>query len=121
MDSASLMVALLRSSEVPARYHYGRVWMPVAAVQNWLGVDVPAAAQLLLAQGGIPSQQIKINGQLQYIALEHVWVEYWAEGVWQQVDPSFKQYRRKEGIKLIDAVPFPLQELIPALGNGAAQ
>jgi len=33
-DTASLLIALLRSAGIPARYVYGTVELPVAAVQN---------------------------------------------------------------------------------------
>ena len=37
VDTASLLVALLRSANIPARYVYGTVEMPVDKAMNWVG------------------------------------------------------------------------------------
>jgi len=55
-DTASLLIALYRAANIPARYAYGTVQVPADKVMNWVGgVDVPEAAQQLLGQGGIPN------------------------------------------------------------------
>ncbi|HBP67401.1 MAG TPA: hypothetical protein DD717_04050, partial [Alcanivorax sp.] len=49
------MIALLRASEIPARYAMGTVEIPADQVMNWVGgVRAPGAAGNLLGQGGIP-------------------------------------------------------------------
>jgi transglutaminase-like putative cysteine protease len=54
MDTASLTIALLRASNIPARYAYGTVEIPTEKVQNWVGgVNNANAAGNLLGQGGI--------------------------------------------------------------------
>ncbi|WP_243457687.1 transglutaminase-like domain-containing protein [Ottowia testudinis] len=53
-DIASLTVALLRASKIPARYQWGTIELPAPAVMNWVGgVTKPEAALNLLYQGGI--------------------------------------------------------------------
>ena len=48
-DQASLLVALLRASGIPARYVYGTVEIPAEQVMNWVGgvKTVDAAQQIL--------------------------------------------------------------------------
>src|SRR5690606_23967180 len=63
-DTASLLVALLRAANVPARYAFGTVRMPAASVMNWVGnVQVPEAAGNLLGQGGVPSKMLVSGGR----------------------------------------------------------
>jgi transglutaminase-like putative cysteine protease len=37
MDTASLLIALLRASGIPARYVYGSVEVPADQMMNWVG------------------------------------------------------------------------------------
>ena len=79
-DTASLLIALFRASNIPARYAYGTVQVPVDKVMNWVGgVDVPEAAQQLLGQGGIPNVALINGGRITHIEMEHVWVEAWVD------------------------------------------
>lgn len=80
MDTASLLIALLRAAHIPARYAYGTVQMPVAQVMNWVGgVTVPEAASNLMQQGGIPTTLIANNGVITDVRFEHTWVEAWVD------------------------------------------
>lgn len=124
-DTASLTIALLRASNIPARYAYGTVEIPTDKVMNWVGgVEVPTAAQQLLGQGGIPNVGINVGGQIASIEMEHVWVEAWVDyfpsrgakhqigDSWVPMDASFKQYEFTEGINLQDEVPLDAEALI---------
>jgi transglutaminase-like putative cysteine protease len=49
-DTASLLMALLRAANIPARYVYGTVQIPMAKVMNWVGgVTHPEAALQVLS------------------------------------------------------------------------
>jgi transglutaminase-like putative cysteine protease len=51
-DTASLLIALLRASNIPARYAYGTVQIPIEKVMNWVGgVESEIAALELMLQG----------------------------------------------------------------------
>ena len=64
MDTASLLIALLRASEIPARYAYGTVIIPAEKVMNWVGgAENPEAAQTILGMGGIPTTAIVQGGK----------------------------------------------------------
>ena len=130
-DTASLLIALLRSANVPARYVYGTIQVPVDQVMNWVGgVAVPEAAMELLGQGGIPNAGIVQGGQVKWIQLEHVWVEAYVDYVpsrgavnrtpntWVPLDASFKQYRFTPGADLKTSLPFDAQGFVSRVSQG---
>lgn len=104
-DIASLTIALLRASDIPARYAYGTVELPIDKAMNWLGnLESPSAAGNLLGQGGIPNVLIVNGGQVTHLRMEHIWVEAWVDfypsrgainrigDSWVPMDASYKQY-----------------------------
>lgn len=115
-DIANLLIALLRASNVPARYVYGTVVMGADQMKNWVGgVDDVESARVLLGQGGIPGSAISYGGRYESIRFEHVWVE--AYGVfndehqlrWNAMDAAFKQYQYTQGVDLLAEVGFDKQ------------
>ncbi|MFP1678351.1 transglutaminase domain-containing protein [Alloalcanivorax sp. C16-2] len=123
-DTASLLIALLRASDIPARYAMGTVRIPADQVMNWVGgVNVPSAAGNLMGQGGIPNTGLARGGQISHFELEHIWVEAWIDfhpsrgadhrtgDTWVPMDASFKQYQYSEGMDLQDQVPFDAEGL----------
>jgi hypothetical protein len=121
-DTASLLIALLRASNIPARYVYGTIQVPADQVMNWVGgVTTPEAAQSLLGQGGIPNVALVSGGKIVAFKLEHAWVEAWVDyepsrgavnrvgDTWVPLDGSFKQYQYTQGIDLASEPPFNLQ------------
>ena len=75
-DTASLLIALLRASNIPARYVYGTIELPIDKVMNWVGGFTDANAALdFIASGGIPATGIISGGKVTKARLEHVWVE----------------------------------------------
>ena len=88
MDQASLLIALLRASHIPARYVAGVVDLPIDKVMNWVGVETPQAALRVFAQNGIPVQARMDNEDAEdddevddddqtitHLRFFHVWVE----------------------------------------------
>jgi RHS repeat-associated protein len=132
VDSASLLISLLRASNIPARYVYGTITVPVAQAKNWLGgVPDANAALSLLAQGGVPSQAVTDGAQTTAIQLEHVWVEAFIDYVpsqgtvqqqsdtWIPMDASYQQHTFTAPINIPAAVPFNAQGLLTQL-NGSS-
>lgn len=145
-DIASLTIALLRASSIPARYQLGTIELPVAQTMNWVGgAQVPAAAQQLLAQGGIANTGIIMNGKIASIRMEHIWasayVNYAASkgavdggadasppqhpninahaNGWLPLDASYKQYQYAQGMNLQKAVPLDAKALLDSAQRGA--
>lgn len=134
-DTASLLIALLRASNVPARYVYGTINVPAAQVNNWVGgVNNTDAAQNLLGQGGVPNQALTKGGQVVSVQMEHVWVEAFVNYVpsrgwvnkggdgdtWVPLDASYKQYAfTAPTINVQEAVPFNAQAALMDAQAGA--
>jgi hypothetical protein len=131
-DTASLLIALLRASNIPARYAYGTVQIPVEKVMNWVGgVETPLAALQLMGQGGIPNIALAQGGVIKYAKLEHIWVEAWVDYMpsrgakhkagdsWVPMDASFKQYNHSKGMDIQNTVPFDTQGLIEQVMQSA--
>lgn len=124
-DTSSLLIALLRASNIPARYSFGSVEVPANKVMNWVGnVKTPEAAGNLIGQGGIPVKGLVSGGKVTHFLMEHVWVEAWVDyfpsrgakhragDSWIPMDASFKQYEYEEGYSLEEQVPFDAEELV---------
>lgn len=124
IDTASLLIALLRAANIPARYAYGTVEIPATKVMNWVGgAKTPEAAQAILGMGGVPTIGRVEGGKITTFKLEHVWVEAYVDyfpsrGVvekagdsWIPMDASFKQYEFTEGMNLKDEVPLDIHAL----------
>lgn len=131
-DTASLLIALLRAANVPARYAYGTIDVPVDKVMNWVGGTTNiAAAQQVLGQGGIPNAALVTGGGVKNLRMEHVWVEAWidylpsrgaqhVEGdTWIPVDASYKQYTFTQGMDLKSGVPFDANVFLASVQQGA--
>ncbi len=107
-DTSSLLIALLRASDIPARYQMGTIEVPIEAFKNWAGgfTDADAAASFF-ASAGVPSvvRRVDGTGQVTSVKLEHVWVKAFVDyapsggalnrsgDTWVDLDPSYKQYQ----------------------------
>jgi transglutaminase-like putative cysteine protease len=113
-DQASLLIALLRAADIPARYRSGRIELTGAQAQNWLGVRDNDAAVSIVATYSSRTQQIGA-GQLPdgtfVIQFDHVWVEAYvpygnyrgtgadeSDFAWIPLDPSVKARAYQPGI-----------------------
>ncbi len=103
-DLASLLIALLRASGVPARYGRTKIIVPAEKLSKWVGIDDPMAAMQYLSMAQIPVGYYLIGGRIANVQLEHVYVEafvpygnYRGTGeddtgkMWIPMDPSFKE------------------------------
>ncbi len=127
-DKSSLLIALLRASNIPSRYVRGRVNIvdttPLGAdsrVNKWLRVKNYPAASARLAQGRNPEAATILNGASQAIGAKwsHVWVEACvpyahyrgakldnAGHRWIPLDPSFETRRYRAEIEISAAFSF---------------
>lgn len=124
MDIASLTIALLRASGIPARYVHGTIDVEKDRYVNWVGdFDNVQAAGDFSASGGIPITSLSSGGQIFEIRLEHVWVEAAIDfhpsrgaknqdaDTWVQLDPSFKQYEYLEGTDIPNVSGIDMEQL----------
>jgi transglutaminase-like putative cysteine protease len=101
-DQATLLIALLRASGIPARYAAGYINVPVADAINWLGVkDKPTASEFL-------NLNTIVTDQGSSFQILHVWVEAWLNtprgNAWVPMTPSIKQQTFQPGIILPEPV-----------------
>jgi hypothetical protein len=119
MDTASLLIALLRVSGISARYTYGTIVLPIDKAMNWVGGFTDAkSAVTFITSGGVPAAGGISGGKITEVRLEHVWVEAYADYIpsrgavhkqgdtWVPLDASFKQHLLAPGVGLHAAVPF---------------
>lgn len=106
-DQASLTIALLRASNIPARYVKGRVqFFNDQRLLDWMGAKTQTAAANILAAGQISAWSNGTN-----VTFSHVWVEACVpygnyRGTtfdqtghhWIPLDPSFKNKTYQAGI-----------------------
>ncbi|KAK6023227.1 transglutaminase-like protein [Ostertagia ostertagi] len=136
VDTASLLIALLRASNIPARYVTGTVDIPTAQALNWVGgAQTVDAAQQIWGQGGVNNVALVSGAQTKALRIEHTWVEALIQyqpgrgtrhtpgqstpDTWVPLDGSFKQYTFKPGMDLATAVPLDAQALLSAAQQGA--
>ena len=106
MDIASLLIALLRASGIPARYVHGTIDVPSGKFLNWAGgfADINAALGFA-ASGAIPITAITTAGKITKVRVEHFWVEAAIDfepsrgannrqaDAWVALDAASKQYQ----------------------------
>ncbi len=124
IDTSSLLIAMLRSCSIPARYVYSTIEVPIDKIMNWTGnFTDPRAAINFVASGGTPIKPYASGGVITKAQMEHVFVETYVpygpysgrpsnlnpDKIWVPLDPSYKQYTYTEGINLQTAVPFDAQ------------
>ncbi|HET9452606.1 MAG TPA: transglutaminase domain-containing protein, partial [Aggregicoccus sp.] len=124
-DTASLLIALLRASNIPARYVFGTVQVPADRAKAWVGgVPTMQAAQELLGTGGVPNVALLQGGFVSHLRLEHVWVEAFVDfepsrgevhkqgDTWVPMDGSYKQHQRVPGLDLRSLVSVDMGEMV---------
>jgi len=124
MDIASLTIALLRASKIPARYVHGSIDVSAEKFKNWAGgFDNVTAAANFASSGGIPITGIISGGQINKVRLEHVWVEaaidyFPSRGAknkdadsWVAMDPSYKQYTYQQGLDVVQISGIDAEQL----------
>ncbi|MFH1813339.1 MAG: DUF6531 domain-containing protein, partial [Pseudomonadota bacterium] len=120
LDQASLLIALLRASKVPARYVYGEVELTDSVpkgkesrVNRWFGtLDYPATLRLLRVMSINRAELVSnVDGAAVGVRFMHHWVQaclpyaaYRGSRIdntghrWMALDPSYKDISYREGI-----------------------
>lgn len=135
-DTASLLIALLRASGVPARYVLGMVELPPDRFRRLIGdIQDTKAALLLSASGGIRTIAVlDAADQTVAVRLVHVWVEAFVDyapsrgagssgapgtgGAWVPLDASIKPSRFQAPLDLETLTGLDLEAIGTDLANG---
>ncbi len=128
MDTASLLIALLRTSGVAARYVIGTIEVPIEQVMNWVGDFTDERAALsFIASGGTPVTGRMSGGRVIAAQLEHVWVEAYVDYVpsrgavqnesdtWVPIDASFKTVATAPGLDIGEISGFDAQSFLASV------
>jgi RHS repeat-associated protein len=103
-DTQSLLIALLRAKNIPARYVVGVVEITDQQAMQYTGANSAAQALELLQKAGTPAIAVIAAGRIARIKFEHVWVEAYtsyapsrgsvngAADQWIVMDGAFKLY-----------------------------
>jgi transglutaminase-like putative cysteine protease len=99
-DQSSLLIALLRASDIPARYVRGDVELKIEDLMNWTGGETPEAAVKIMQSNWIPTQVLYKFDAIEGVIFDHIWVEIFDGHVWRLADPSYKEYVYTEGTEI---------------------
>ncbi len=118
-DLASLLIALLRASGIPARYAVGMVDMPVDRATSWLAVEDGRVAGSILLTNGMEGMSIWSGTPDNVIAVQarRVWVEaYVPRGygspAWVPLDPAFVQTSVHAGLDIPEEMGLDAQAFV---------
>ncbi|MCK4613868.1 MAG: transglutaminase domain-containing protein, partial [Thermoplasmata archaeon] len=103
VDQASLLIAMLRERDVPARYVYGTIQAPGNDVADWLMADTPGNAAQILRGSGIPA---KVQGG--DVIFEHYWVAACIDDEWVELDPSWspEEFEEIDNLTVMDGITY---------------
>ena len=105
VDTATLLIALLRASGVAARYAQAQVRASVPDVAAWVGARKPAAVEAMTA---VPLLATLRGSEVDFY---HVWTEAWLDNKWVSFDASFKMPVYEAGIEL-PVQPFDMDAFL---------
>ncbi|MDI6735539.1 MAG: transglutaminase domain-containing protein [bacterium] len=124
-DTSSLLMALLRASNIPCQYGSATIGLDIERAKNWLGAESPEAVYDLLWAGYIPNVGLIENPAKQIVGIvfQHIFVVVnvpygyyrgWqidsSEMSWIPLDASFKQYDYIRGTTTARAVNFDFND-----------
>lgn len=125
MDIASLTIALMRASGIPARYVHGTIDLDEERFRNWAGGFADVQSGMDFASSGAMRVGALISGgTIAGVRLEHVWVEVAVDYIpsraarnisadsWIAIDPSFKQFEYLDGIDVVEISNFDTNQLL---------
>ncbi|HXI02177.1 MAG TPA: DUF6531 domain-containing protein, partial [Candidatus Saccharimonadales bacterium] len=112
-DLAVLTGALLQASGYNIRYGRGTANIPAQAMTDWLGLEDPAAANVILNTAGINAVPVVNGPVIDHYRVDRFWVEVETTqrpgGVpeWFPLDTAFKRHDLSPGVPgMLGTVPF---------------
>jgi len=124
IDTASLLLALLRVSNIPSHYVHGKIRLTPSQMMEWLGVDNYWAAAQIIANTWIP-HIVFVDADnpeiILFYEIDHTWVEAYvpygnyrglgideSDKLWVPLDPSWKRYYYTQSLNLPDEMGFDI-------------
>lgn len=87
-DQASLLIAMLRSQGIPARYRHGS--LDTTEAQQLISAIFPTPTRTLgYVLDELPTADPVNDPDLLTLVSDHWWVEAYVDGAWTDLDPSF--------------------------------
>ncbi len=125
-DQASLLMALLRASEIPSRYQRGLIYLSVEDALKLFGVLEPKRIQEVLIMTGVPHQVYTSGGNIIGFDIEFFWVSAYLPikhymGIptgdttgcaWVPMFPALKFVNCIPGINVPQAMAFDCDEFL---------
>lgn len=99
-DQATLLIALLRASDVEAKYAVGKAELSSNKLVNWIGGETGRVAANIMLRNKVPIGILQDSDQKVTLArFDHVWVRVFnmfGLGRWTLFSPSYKPYTYTE-------------------------
>ncbi len=127
VDQASLLVALLRASQVPARYVRGVIELPLERIAAELGLGNPDVVPEVLGRAGLAFRPVVRGGRVVAVDVEHTWVSAhvpyanyrgavvdFSGRAWVPLAPALKTYDLTPATAVLRAMSWPVAERIDA-------
>jgi len=124
-DQASLLIALLRASNIPARYAFGEIEMTVEQAKNWLGVNDGFSAGSILTSGDLGGFVLTDGPTAVAVRSDRIWVEVCvpygnyrgladdtSELTWIPLDPAFTGSEIQSGTDIITQMGLDVQDFL---------
>jgi YD repeat-containing protein len=125
VDTAGVLIGLLRAKGVPARYVRGVVELAPATLSRLTGVSDVTRALRVLERAGIPHEAIAGPAGPSAVRLERVWVEAHVPyanyrgavvdqqgSVWISLDPAFKPLAAPSGLDVAATLGFDPRQVL---------
>lgn len=113
-DLSSLTIALLRTSDIPARYITGTIRIPTAEAMNLVGIQYLPTAAEVFGDGGILETWWDVG-----FDLNMTWVIGYIGGQWVHLVPWYKQYTFIEGLDFAQIGGFDCDTYLDGIQEGA--
>ncbi len=124
-DIASLLLALYRSSGMPARYATGTIEMDVDDAMSWLGFTDAQNAANILTTVGMEGVAVVDGPEVVAIRSRRVWVEAYLPIInyrgtvsdsvgfaWVPLDPAFKLYEYTDGFNIPHEISYNSNDFV---------
>ena len=124
-DQASLLIALLRASNIPARYAFGEIEMTVEQAMNWLGVNNGFSAGSILTSGDLGGFVLTDGPNPVAVRSDRIWVEACVpysnyrglvtdnSGLaWVPLDPAFTGSKIQAGTDIVTQMGLDIQTFL---------